>query len=414
VSGYASRLHAAAGERHQVASALGAWLLLALAAPASSGADRAQLTNVLGCEPDAAARYAADLLGHPHPVVAGAAAVWTRPDAPLGDAFRRWQRALPAAVQTGDLPSQPALDAWARDHTLGLIDRFPVDARQAFLVLATALATKVSWQVPFALTSAASLGSASEWARTLGRVLRTPNVQRGQGHRQFIGVSAETSGARVSAETSGARVSAETRDVAVHAAAAQDGLVVYSVAAAPDVPYLDVLAAAHRIACADAIGAAVEHRDLRSLPLGDGPAWSLREELARSPADVCIAVLPAWSARSQHDLARAGLGFGAAAAALAPGAPWTASQAAMAKYSRTGFEAAAVTATAMRAAALEPHARRRVAELRFGHPYAVVAVATGTADAGDAAWHGVPVFSAWVTEPEDAADEGNDAAERRL
>jgi hypothetical protein len=51
-----------------------------------------------------------------------------------------------------------------------------------------------------------------------------------------------------------------------------------------------------------------------------------------------------------------------------------------------------------------------VAELRFAHPYAVVALTVsaateGSQDAGEAAgpsaWHGLPVFSAWVSEPED-------------
>jgi hypothetical protein len=42
----------------------------------------------------------------------------------------------------------------------------------------------------------------------------------------------------------------------------------------------------------------------------------------------------------------------------------------------------------------------REAELRFAHPYAVVAVAERGADSP---WHGVPVFSAWVTEPDDVA-----------
>jgi hypothetical protein len=45
----------------------------------------------------------------------------------------------------------------------------------------------------------------------------------------------------------------------------------------------------------------------------------------------------------------------------------------------------------------------RVAELRFGHPYAVVAVATDRRVGGTGPWHGVPVFSGWVAEPDDVA-----------
>jgi hypothetical protein len=37
--------------------------------------------------------------------------------------------------------------------------------------------------------------------------------------------------------------------------------------------------------------------------------------------------------------------------------------------------------------------------LRFGPPYAVVAVTT---DPAGGPWHGVPVFSAWVARPTDA------------
>jgi hypothetical protein len=388
VAGYAVRLHAAAGRRHHVASPLGAWLLLALAAPASAGDDRALLTDVLGCDSDTAARLAGQLLAHPHPVVASAAAAWTRAGARLTEHARQWRAALPAAVASGDLPDQAGLDRWAREHTLGLIDRFPVDASAAYLVLASALATKVSWAAPFTLVPGAALGPASAWSDRLSRVLRTPAIAPPDAHRQFIAATKEAG------------------DVAVHAAAARDGLVVYSVAAAPETGYQDVLAAAHQIACADMAGAAVDRLDLRSLPLGDGPAWALRAELAASAADKYVSVLPAWSARSDHDLSDPGLGFAAAASGLVtgPGDSWSAGQAALARYSRTGFEAAAVTVMAGRAA-MRSERERRVAELRFGHPYAVVAVAASSGEDEAAAWRGVPVFSAWVSEPQDAQDD---------
>ena len=73
VAAYAARLQAAIGERHQVASPLGAWLLLALAGPASSGADRVTLAEIIGCDVDRAASAAAELLARPHPLVASAA-----------------------------------------------------------------------------------------------------------------------------------------------------------------------------------------------------------------------------------------------------------------------------------------------------------------------------------------------------
>jgi hypothetical protein len=39
--------------------------------------------------------------------------------------------------------------------------------------------------------------------------------------------------------------------------------------------------------------------------------------------------------------------------------------------------------------------------LRFGHPYAVVALVQDVTSP----WHGLPVFSAWVTEPENAIED---------
>jgi hypothetical protein len=386
VTGYSARLHASIGARHHVASPLGAWLLLALAGPASTGADRAALNNVLGCDVEDAAQAAADLLSDPHPLVASAAAVWTAPTAPLPDAFYRWRSALPPAVQTGDLPGQAGLDAWAREHTFGLIDRFPVTVTEdVYLVLASALATKVSWEVPFDIAPATNLGAASPWAGSLDTVLQTP-ARRG-GHSQFLAVTEQAG------------------DVIVHVAAAESGLEVTSVAALPGVPSGQVLAAAYGIACDHAAGTHLDTRDLAGLPLGEHPLWSVRDVMA--PADTCIAVLPAWSATSKHDLSAPGLGFDVAKhAVVGNDDPWEAQQAAMARYSRTGFEAAAISALAVAAAARLPVAHREVV-LRFGHPYAVVAVATG----GTAAWDGLPVFSAWVAEPENATD---DEAVRRL
>ena len=88
---------------------------------------------------------------------------------------------------------------------------------------------------------------------------------------------------------------------------------------------------------------------------------------------------------------------------------YQARQAAVARYSRTGFEAAAITAAFAGSVTRQGLGLLRTAELRFGHPFAVVAV---TADQDHhpwdaprrSSWHGLPVFSAWITQPEDADD----------
>jgi hypothetical protein len=395
LSGYARRLHAVAGLRHHVASPLGAWLLLALCAPASQGKTRESLNGVLGCDPADAAELAAGLLAAPHPVVPAAAGVWHRNTA--SETLARWLSGLPPQVETGPLTTQAALDDWARRHTFDLIERFPVDIdASVYLVIATALATRVSWERPFDLAPAIALGSTSPWATELNQVLRTPEApdhEQGPDHEQFVAAT----------QAAG--------DVAVHAALARDGLLGASVAADPDVPAGDVLSAAYELAPALATGRSVVRRSLFDLPLGDGPLWAISERTApvKSGApreERCTAVLPAWTARSELDLSDPSLGFAAAAHALAPGDPWQAKQAAMARYSRTGFEAAAVTGLAVALAMRVPRTGLvRTAELRFGHPYAVVAVTVDSpARRVPGPWHGLPVFSAWVADPEDAGE----------
>jgi hypothetical protein len=387
IARYAGTFHDVIGDGHHVASPLGAWLVLALCAPAAAGGDAATLTDVLGGAADEVSAAAADLLAAPHPLVAAAAAVWNRP----GAGEQRWLAGLPAAVERGDIPSQGQLDQWARDHTFGLIDKFPLQVDPSvYLLLASALATKVSWDDPFDLVPGAALGESSPWSKELAQVLRSPNRPS---HSAFITTTKQAG------------------DVAVHAARARGGLLVASVIAGADVARADVLAAAHEIAIATARQEPVGQRALSSLAVGDSPLWSVRDEPSTgNVAERCLAVIPAWSATDSHDLSDRRLGFAAAADAIGNGAAWKATQAVMARYTKVGFEAAAVTAFAVAAAMLRRPGLLRTVELRFGHPYAVVAVAAsdtsgapGSAAAGPAGpWDGLPVFSAWVAEPQNA------------
>ena len=367
---YARRFHQVAGAGHHVASPLGAWLLLALAGPACADDDLRQLEEILGADAGAAAGFAAELLAHPHPAVHAAAAVWGGNGLAAGARVASWRAGLPPQVDTGAVPGQEELDAWARRHTLGLIDRFPVRDRRALIwLLATALAARVSWQRPFGMAPAAALGSASRWATTLTQVLRTPpGLPNGRvpGHDQFIAAT----------DTAG--------EVAVHAASARDGLLVVSVAAAPQILAADVLSAAYDLATALAAGHPLTRRSLFDLPLGAGHAWTITEEHASTAApggkeERCTAVLPAWSAHSNHQLTGPGLGFATVRRALDPVNPWDARQAAMARYTQIGFEAGAVTSLAITVSAVAQRPGvRRTAELRFGHPFAVAAVAPPT------------------------------------
>lgn len=401
LSAYAARLHATAGDRHHVASPLGAWLLLAVAAttaePATAKGTAAELVQALGTDLPSAAEAARTLLDAPHPLVGSATALWHRAGQGDGGAAA-WRAALPSTTEVGVLPDQAGLDAWAREHTLGLIETFPLRVGpDVVLALASALATRVSWATPFDVADARALGGGSPWAGQLRQALRSPS----QGHRCAI-VSTARAG-----------------DVIVHAAPAQTtdgaGLVVLSVAAAPQVPPAEVLAIAYDLSAGAADGAQpTGSRSLFDLPLGETPLWTLTEERVRTRArdgreERHTAVLPCWSARSDHDLTAPALGFPAVVATLAtatalPVERFEARQTAVARFDRYGFEAAAVTAM-FGLTSLPPEGVARTAELRFGHPYAVVAVATDAGAEGvTGPWHGVPVFSAWVAEPEEVSE----------
>jgi hypothetical protein len=370
VAAYAVGFHRALGEGHHIASPFGAWLVLALAAPAAQGETAERLAEVLGMPVEDAAAVARDLLAAPPEAVAVAAAAWSVPATGDGAA---WLDGLPGQVARGPVPSQAQADAWARENTMGLIETFPLDMAAGYVaVLASALATRIAWHHAFDLVGAGELRS--DWRERVRSVLRTPR----QGHHAAI-VRHGAAG-----------------DLATHQAYA-DGLTVTSVIAGPEVAAVDVLAAAHDVAAGS-----VRQRSLFDLPVGDGPSWTITESDGDERDEGVVALLPAWSARSRHDLARPGLGFDDAASVLMTlfgDGPWDAVQAAMARYHRRGFEAAAVTALAVACSLRIPQpGRRRDALLRFDRPYAVVATVMG----GD--WHGLPVFSAWVTEPEEPSE----------
>lgn len=211
----------------------------------------------------------------------------------------------------------------------------------------------------------------------------------------------------------------------MHVAGSRDGLVVASVTADPGVPAGDVIAAAHR-AAADKVDGAVcrlPATSLFDLPLGCGPAWEITETEAQVAGpdgrdEVVDAVLPAWQATTGHDLTAEGLGFDVAAAGLIDllppqpdGYAFDARQAATARYGRLGFSASAVTAMSVIRGAAMPRFQdglRRHAQLRFSHPYAVVAAGSDRVwdrqshEWRTGPWHGMPAFSAWAAEAVDA------------
>jgi hypothetical protein len=397
VARYADTVHAAVRADHHVVSPLGAWLVLALAGLAAEDPDtRDRLEEALGMPVADAGRVASALLDAPHPAVAAAVGLWWREDA-VTDRLTAYADRLPRAATREPLTDQGALDAWARRHSLGLIDRFPVQLRpDLLLVLASALATRVRWRQLFDLVPSAELRSGGPFADAVTTVLRSV-----RGHDVRL-VRTTTAGL-----------------VGAHVAASADGLAVVSVLGAPDADRAAVLAAAHEVAVGLDEAWIGDPVSLFDVPLGAGDVGEVVEDrlvaAGASRVERGVAALPSWRASTQLDLlpGPTGPAFVAAGEALAELLPpqdvrLEARQVAVASYTREGFEAAAITAVGVRAtAARESHeVLRRTLHLRFDRPYAAVAVAVRPPETDvviDETWYGLPVFSAWITQPTESA-----------
>ena len=382
VAQYATRFHRLLGGAHGVASPLGAWLLLALVAPAARGAQRAALADVLGADPDEAFAAATRMLHDPHAELALGAAIWHDPryaTEPLLDLLRR----LAAHADSGPIPTQAEADAWARERTVGLIEQFPIAVEEGdplVVLLATAIATRVSWQVPYDVVPSTMtvLPAAPGFA---GLPLLAD-----AGSPAWYGL----------VETDAGLLAGLT-------ATSADGLLVTSAVGSPDADPVAVLDATQQLASDIAAGDAPRPISLFDLELGDGPAWRIGETQADAEKPERYEFLvPAWQAQTDHDLLAAEFGFadaGAAVIALLPPPPddysIEARQSAMARYTRVGFEAAAVTALGARVMSMvvRPSRTVRTARVEFTRPHAVVAATAGSGD-----WDGLPVFSAWVAE----------------
>lgn len=354
--------------------------MLALVAPSADGDVRRELEDVLGCPADEAFAAARELLADPHAELVLGSAVWHDPGVATERLIELIRRLSPPA-DAGPIPSQAQADAWARERTLGLIEKFPIEVESGaslVLLLATAIAARVSWAVPFAFADEHELSLPADDAFARKPMLRDYG---GADWRGFVDTDIGV--------------------VAALSARSQHGLLVTSVIGDPTADPAAMLDAAQRLAVTVACGDRPDRKSLFDLPLGGGPAWRVEEErLPTSDRERYETLLPAWEVRSDHDLLGAGeLGFGAAGTALIallPPGGYTleAKQRAMARYTREGFEAAAVTGVGVRSSLqIVPETTVRTARIEFTKPHAVVAVTTG-----DGPWDGIPVFSAWVAE----------------
>ncbi|WP_327117889.1 hypothetical protein OHB12_08850 [Nocardia sp. NBC_01730] len=368
-----ARWCAVAGDDDFVVSGAGVWPLLALLAAAADGPARSELEAAVGVSADAAhaaALRTLDILADAVDVSA-TLGIWIRRDLPLHD---DWLHALPTGT-VDLLTGQAALDEWTRRHTGGLIDRFPVPVTsETLLVLATALAAKTSWRVPFHDT--VMVPEAGPW-----QGLRLAALARADNDPTDVAV--------LDGPRPVTRVLVTGRaDVDVHLLVGSDSPA-------------DVLAVGSA-----ALGGLVPYRTgLDAGPVA--PGLTMRQEFGFAQRDTLHVRLPPFAIRSKHDLiARAEL-FGLRAATdagrghfprISP-VPLSIEQGAqdvLAEFTRDGFEATAVTAlmAAPGAAPASPSRRHTtVLEVTFDRPFGFLAVHRPT---------GLAVAAGWVANPSEA------------
>ncbi|WP_078868207.1 serpin family protein [Streptomyces sp. NRRL F-5727] len=387
-----------AGARGTVLSAAAVWPLLGLLAEGAAGPARAELEDAVGMPADRAAEAARGLVTALDRIRGSAAAIglWARPGLPLRE---RWVAGLPAAsfgrFSGDDTADRAALDAWAAERTGGLIPRMPVEVdADVLLVLAAAQTLRTRWLQPF--WDFEWTPESGPWA---GRSL--VGLRRWTSLLDRVGV-AETPAGPLTV----LRVLGDT-GVDVHLLLGAEGAAPGAVLAAG----VGVVGGAHPVVTGDV------------LPLGE-PGPGLRVEHVRSSTrehELGLGI-PAFDLTAEHDLLASAAVFGLGAAtdrdhghfpgvSDSPLAIAQAKQAGMARFTRDGFEAAAVTVIGAAAGAgVEPRLRYRVRRVRLDvdRPFGFLAVHRTSRLVLSAGWVTDPVG---YTEAPYAYDEDEDEDE---
>ncbi|GAA1992381.1 serpin family protein [Catenulispora subtropica] len=375
------------GSDSTVLSGAGVWPLLAFLADGADATGRAELATALGVPAEDAARAAREVLAVMESSAASriALGLWTRREAEIHEA---WLARLAAGVHgalTGDAGTdRKRLDAWASEHTDGLVPRMPVTIGPAtMLVLASALTVDVTWREHF---HAGRVDSDSPWAAD-GRL----SVLRRSGWDLRALRLADTPIGRVSALT-----------------VVGDGDVDVLLVLGPgERSAAEVLAVGADLAGPRDVFPAVSGADLAEGAAG--PGLSVETVDAMGPGDVLAVTTVPFRVRAEHDLRQHAALFGLEHV-MTPGSghfpgvsafPLTVDQArqdAVAVFTASGFRAAAVTAFAMRAGAAPRPSRIRRVSAVFDRPFAYYAVHRPS---------GLILVAGWVGEPDQDVSSGS-------
>ncbi|WP_433166736.1 serpin family protein [Kribbella sp. CA-247076] len=359
-----------------VVSGLGLWPLLALLATAADEPGRGELAAAAGMDASAGSQQALELVRaiEGSQDLHAALGVWVHEQLKLAESF---DSVLPAPLVgklVGDASAdKPKLDAWAAEHTDGMIREMPIEVTpDLMLVLASALSLRTTWVTPFKES-----------------VRRFYDGPWSGGSWHWL----------------------ERVDGELDAVRRYDDLTVVTVAGDADV---DVL-----------LGIGGSQTDVLSGLLqvqGEGVPGSRLIEQGEPGAEVAPGVkvgqttaprpdlklsLPSFSVEAEHDLMAARELFGLSTVSTDPGArghfsaisptPLAVGQAkqkVLARFFATGFEAAAVTAMGLMRTAMPTQQARRL-EVTLDRPFGFVAVLRKSR---------LPIVAGWVATPTEPGD----------
>ncbi|NED99073.1 serpin family protein [Phytoactinopolyspora halotolerans] len=364
-----------------VVSGAGAWPLLAVLASSADEPGRSELAQAVGLPADQcmeAARAVLKLIGGADGVDA-ALGLWAHAAAQIDP---DWAAQLPVAgvgELTGDAAvDQPKLDAWARENTRDLIERFPVDTDpDMMLMLASALAVRTEWTRRF--SDEHLVPRSGPWAkqRIAGLTRSWPELD------DVVVARTEAAGPLTLTRVEG------DNGIDVHLVLGDEQRTGHEVLPAA----IDALAGELELTAGSSL--------LEAADAGARPAPGL-EVVPAQKRGVSMTTVR-FTVRSDHDLMAHAALFGLDTVRRRDKGHFSrigpvplhvdqARQSAVAIFSATGFEAAAVTAIGMRMVSM-PMRKERGLQVTYDRPFGFLAVHRDS---------GLVLFAGWVQTAEPA------------
>ncbi|MDX6291539.1 MAG: hypothetical protein QOH50_614 [Kribbellaceae bacterium] len=369
-----------------VVSGLGLWPLLAMLATAADEPGRSELAAAAGVDPAVAADKAVDLIA----TIDGSAdlhaalGIWVHEQLKLSESFDSVVPAPLTGTLTGDLSRDKAkLDAWANDHTDGLIRKMPLEVTPDLaVVLASALSLRTTWVRPFkeqikSVYDGPWAGGSWHWLDRSDRDLDAVRLydDPAAGALSVITVQGDA-----------------------------DVDVLLGVGA-PRAAQSDVLAGL-LAASAQPQGGRSGAQLVRAGQPGQTVAPGVTVGTTTSPVPELKLSLPSFAVEVEHDLLAQRELFGLSTVSTDPGRSGhfsaispeplvvgQAKQTVLARFFATGFEAAAVTAMGMMLTSMPTRQERRL-DVDLNRPFAFVALHRATR---------LPIVAGWIAHPTEPA-----------